>query len=138
MTIALWLFSALAGLALIDRFSDTDFFLGVFSSIVGIACYAALVVLSGRSARLLQTVSAIVGCSALIFFAFVAEYVLFTPFLGPPTAGLVATLILFWSVPVEGHIISRAIDRHWYVGILIAVGVFCLQYLLNAALTAPY
>ena len=28
---------------------------------------------------------------------------------------------MLWSVPVEGHIIARAIDRHWYLGIAIAV-----------------
>jgi hypothetical protein len=136
MSVALWVFSALAGLALIDRFNDTDFFLGLFSGLVGIACYSALVVFSGRGARLLQTVSAIIGCSALIFLAFVAEYVLFMPFLGATTTGFVATLILFWSVPVEGHIIARAIDRHWYIGIMIAVAVFCLQYVVNTAVTS--
>ncbi len=136
MSVALWVFSALAGLALIDRFSDTDFFLGLFSGLIAIACYSALVVFSGRGARLLQTVSAIIGCSALIFLAFVAEYVLFMPFLGATITGFVATLILFWSVPVEGHIIARAIDRHWYIGIMIAVAVFCLQYVVNTAVTS--
>jgi len=39
-------------------------------------------------------------------------------------------------VPVEGHIIARAIDRHWYVGIVIAVGVFIFQYVINLLLTS--
>ena len=136
MNLALWLFSALAALALIDRFDETDFFLGLFSGMVGLLCYAALVVASGRSNRLLQTISAIIGCGALITLAFVAEYTLLAPFLGEVSAGLVATLILFWSVPVEGHIIARAIDRHWYIGILIAVAVFSLQYVINTLVMA--
>ena len=96
----------------------------------GIVCYAAVVVLGGHSERLLQTITALLGCGALVFFAFVAEYVLFRPFVGERLTGLVANLILLWSVPVEGHIIARAIDRHWYIGISIAIAVFALQYIL--------
>ena len=130
MVIGLWLFSSLAGLALIDRFDEDDFFLGLFSGIVGIAAYAAVVVLGGYPGRLLQTITTLIGCGALIFLAFVAEYVLFRPVVGERLTGLVANLILLWSVPVEGHIIARAINRHWYIGILIAIAVFALQYIL--------
>lgn len=138
INVALWLFSALVALALIERFSETDFFLGIFSGIVGLACYAAIIVISGRSERLMQSIAAIVGCGALITLAFVAEYVVLTPLMGEGSAGLVATLILFWSVPVEGHIIARAVDRHWYLGILMAVAVFSLQYVVSAlVLAAP-
>ncbi len=130
MAVSLWIFSSLAGLALIDRFDESDFFLGMFSGIAGLACYATIVVLGGHARRLVQAITALVGCGALIFLAFVAEYVLFAPFVGERLTGLVANLILLWSVPVEGHIIARAIDRHWYIGILIAIAVFALQYIL--------
>ena len=130
MVLGMWLFSSLAGLALIDRFDENDFFLGLFSGIVGIACYSVVVVLGGYSARLLQTITTLIGCGALIFLAFVAEYVLFRPFVGERITGLIANLILLWSVPVEGHIIARAINRHWYIGILVAIAVFALQYIL--------
>ena len=136
MTVALWLFSALTALALIQRFDEADFFLSVFSGFVGVLCYAAIVILHGFGARTLQTLSAIIGVGALITLIFVAEYVLLAPFLGEANAGLIATIILFWSVPVEGHIIARAIDRHWYIGILLAVSVFILQYILNVSMTS--
>lgn len=136
MVIGLWVLASLVGLALIDRLDETDFFLGLFSGVAGIACYAAVVVLGGYSPRLTQTVTALIGCGALIFLVFVAEYVLFLPFAGDTVTGLVANLILLWSVPVEGHIIARAIDRHWYIGILIAVAVFVFQYILYI-LVAP-
>ncbi len=135
MTVGLWLFAALATLALIERFDDVDFFLSVFSAFIGVICYAGIVYLHGHAERILQTTAAIVGVGALITLVFVAEYVLLMPFFGERTAGLVATLILFWSVPVEGHIIARAIDRHWYIGILVAMGVFILQFVINVALT---
>ena len=130
MVLGMWLFSSLVGLVLIDRFDENDFFLGLFSGIVGIACYSVVVVLGGYSSRLLQTITTLIGCGALIFLAFVAEYVLFRPFMGERITGLIANLILLWSVPVEGHIIARAINRHWYIGILVAIAVFALQYIL--------
>ena len=130
MTIALWLFSSLAGLAIIEQFDETNFFLGMLTGVAGLACYALVVVLHGFASRLVQAVSALIGCSALIFLAFVAQFVLFTPFVGERVTGLVANLILLWSVPVEGHIIARTINRHWYIGIVIAITVFALQFLL--------
>jgi hypothetical protein len=136
LIVALWLFSSLAAVALIEQFDETDFFLGLFNGAIGVACYAAFVVVSGWPARLLQTISAILGCGALISLAFVAEYVLFMPFLGEVATGLISNLILLWSVPVEGHIIARAMERHWYVGILIAIAVFVLQYVVYSAVSA--
>jgi hypothetical protein len=134
--LALWVFSALAALALIEQFDESDFFLGFFSGMIGILCYAVLVIASRKPERLLQTISAIIGCGALISFAFVAEYVLFLPFLGEVPTGLIANLILLWSIPVEGHIIARAIDRHWYIGILLAILVFALQFIIYSVVTA--
>ena len=136
LVIGFWIFASLIGLVLIERLDETDFFLGLFSGLAGIACYATIVVLGGFGSRLTQTVTALVGCGALIFLVFVAQYVLFLPVAGELVTGLVANLILLWSVPVEGHIIARAIDRHWYTGILIAITVFILQYILYS-LIAP-
>jgi len=136
LILALWLFSALSILALIERFDESDFFLGLFSGAVGVLCYGSLVVLSGKPERVMQTISAVIGCGALISFAFLAEYVLLLPLLGEITTGLIANLILLWSVPVEGHIIARAIDRHWYIGILVAIAVFALQFVIYSVVTA--
>ena len=131
LIVGLWLFSGLAGVVLIEALDETQFVLGLFTGLIGIICYAGVVVLSGHSARLLQTVSAIIGCGALISLAVVAEYVLFMPFLGQFPTSIIATVIVFWSVPVKGHIIARAIDRHWYLGIVIAIAVFSLQFAIT-------
>jgi hypothetical protein len=128
--LGLWLFASLAAVALVDQFREADFFLGMFGGLVGVLCYAGVVVLSGHASRMLQTVLAILGCGALIMLMFVAEYVLLLPFLGKMPTSLIANLILLWSVPVEGHIIARATERHWYIGILVALAVFILQYLI--------
>jgi hypothetical protein len=71
--------------------------------------------------------SAIIGCGALLMSVFVGAYVFLQPFIGAGLMTLVAWLILLWSVSVKGHIIASAIDRHWYIGLSIAVAVFVLQ-----------
>ena len=137
LIVAFWLFSSLTVMSLIEQYDEHDFFIGIFTALVALGCYAATIVIAGFPARVLQTMSAILGCGALISFAFVAELVLFTPFLGKTITNLVAQLMLLWSVPVEGHIIARAIDRHWYIGIVIAIVVFVLQYAIYRSMTPP-
>ena len=131
----LWLLSSLAVLTLIEQYDRTDFVVGLVTAMVALGCYAVTVTAAGYRGRVLQVMSAILGCGALIAFAFVAEYVLFRPFLGEAITALVAQLILLWSVPVEGHIIARAISRHWYIGIVIAIIVFILQYIIYRLMT---
>jgi hypothetical protein len=85
-----------------------------------------------------QTLTAIIGCGALLLLAHVTESVLLRPFVGDRFTDLASGLTLLWSIPVEGHIIARAIDRHWYIGILIAIGVFFLQAVIyGRVMTAP-
>ncbi len=127
MTISLWLLSALTAFALIDRFDESDFFLEIFSALIAVACYSAIVILARRGSRLTQTMSAIIGCGAILMSVFVGAYVFLQPFIGAGLMTLVAWLILLWSVSVKGHIIASAIDRHWYIGLSIAVAVFVLQ-----------
>lgn len=136
LIVGLWLFSSLVELVLIDRIDENDFLIGLFIALVVVICYAMVVVVSGHSSRVLQTISAILGCNALISLAFVAEFVLFTPFLGESISGPIAELIVLWSVPVEGHIIARAIDRHWYIGIAIAISVVIFQLLIYSVMTS--
>lgn len=135
LVLALWLFSSLAILSLIEEYDERDFIIGLYTALAGVLAYTAILVVAGHASRAMQTITAILGCGALISLAFVAEFVLFTPFLGPAITGIVAQLILLWSVPVEGHIIARALDRHWYLGIVIAIGVFVLQYVIYSALS---
>lgn len=102
----------------------------------GIAFYAAIIFVAGYGHRLLAAISTIIACGSLITLAFVAEMVLLEPVLGGDVAGLLATLIIFWSVPVEGHIIASTIERHWFLGIAIAMLAFIMQYGLQISLTA--
>jgi hypothetical protein len=84
---------------------------------------------------------AFLGCGAFLSLMFVAGNVFLTPFLSENITNFIVTLILLWTVPVEGHIISRTLDRHWYIGVAIAMAVFVLQLILYSAMdpvaTAP-
>ena len=121
---------------LIDSGGEQDHAVTVLSSLIGLATYAAVLYVAGFANRLLPTLSAIIGCSSILAILFVAEFVLMQPLLGSQVAGIIATLIIFWSVPVEGHIIARAIQQHWFVGIVIAVCVFVLQIGFQQAFSA--
>jgi hypothetical protein len=137
LSLVMWLFAGLVLTLQIDEMTDRDYIIGTFVGVVGLACYAALVVTAGHTPRLLQVLTAVLGCGALITFMFVVGRVLLTPLIGDNLANVVVTLVLLWSVPVEGHIVARAIDRHWYVGIAVAMAVFIFQYYLLYLLDPP-
>lgn len=136
LVVGLWLFASLTILSLIEQYDERDFIIGLYTALAGVVAYTVILVAAGHASRAMRTMTAILGCGALISLAFVAEFVLFMPFLGPTITGIVAQLILLWSVPVEGHIIARALGRHWYIGIVIAIGVFVLQYVIYSAMSS--
>jgi hypothetical protein len=127
MVVALWLGAGLVMTIMTPELGKHDFLIGTFTGLCGLSCYAGIVMVTGNKTRLLQTVTAILGCGAILSLLFVVGNVFLSPFLSKNITSLVATLILLWSIPVEGHIIARAINRHWYVGIVAAMAVFFLQ-----------
>jgi len=141
---ASWLVFALAlllmqltsviGASLIDYGDNYSHLLAFLSNLLAITIYAAVLYVGGFSGRFLQTISAITGCGAILGLLFVGSYVMLTPFLGHNVAVVLATLFIFWSVPVEGHIIARAIERDWYLGIAIAMAVFIAQYAFQSTM----
>ena len=136
VVLTLWLLAGFAIAMSTESIDDQDFLNSTFTGVVALACYAAIVVSSGHTPRLLQTATAILGCGALISFLYLVETVVLGALVGEPVTTLIAMLIVFWSVPVEGHIIARAIDRHWYVGIAAAMAVFVFQWFLYDFLSA--
>ena len=120
---------------LIDLGDNYSHVLSFLTGLLGIAMYTFVLFITGFGSRLLQTLSAIVACGSILNLLFVAAYVLLNPFLGQNLAVLVATLVIFWSVPVEGHIIARGIGQHWYLGIVIAISVFIMQYAFQSAMS---
>jgi len=132
--VALWLLAGLVMTFLTAELDAKDFAIGTITGVAGLLCYAAIVVLSGKRARLMQAVMAFLGCGAFLSLMFVAGNVFLTPFLSENITNFIVTLILLWTVPVEGHIISRTLDRHWYIGVAIAMAVFIFQLILYSAM----
>lgn len=128
MAITLWLVVGLAQIVLIDRGSEAAIVLDIFSAFLAVICYTALLAAFGKSERLMQMLTAALGCSALINCAFTIGILV------ARLAGSSALIAIFfwiylpWAIAVRGHIIARSIDRHWYLGLVFAVLILVLQY----------
>jgi hypothetical protein len=137
LSIALWLFAVLTQITLIAQIDEAHFGLEVFSALVGITCYSMIIVGFAQAPRLTQTITALLGCGALLALVFVAAYKLLE-FVGSPILVLlVVWTIVLWSIAIKGHIIATTINRHWYIGLAIAVGIFVLQHIVHHLITAP-
>jgi hypothetical protein len=99
--------------------------------------YWAVLLVNGYSNRLLPTISSIMACGSILSIFQVAAQVFMGPFLSVNLTFIVAWLIEIWKIPVKGHIIARAIGQHWYLGILIAMTIFVMQYAAYQALIEP-
>jgi hypothetical protein len=90
-----------------------------------------LLQLTGFRSRYRQTLTALVGTSALLNFisfpirlwdAGIRDTESQT---GLP--GMILFVIVLWSLSIDGHILSRALSRPYIVGLLIAIAVFLVQ-----------
>ena len=129
-------FATLTSAVLIEPSGGESVLLSFVTSLLGYVFYGSVLMISGFLNRLGQTISSIMACGSILTILMVFAYVMLSPFLGGRIAALVATLILFWSVPVKGHIIARAINRHWYLGIAISMAIFILQFVIYSAMTS--
>jgi hypothetical protein len=134
MVVAAWIVTGAAVTLLIAELNQSDFVISMLLGVIALVLYASVVVFSQKTSRLLQALTAIIGCGVLLQSVFIAGYSILTPLLGKDLAGLASYLVLLWSVPVEGHIIARSIDRHRYVGFLVAFAVFLIQIQLSSYL----
>jgi hypothetical protein len=133
----LWLATSYAVHEIFKQDETGSFARSLVISAIAIAVYAAILVFAKRTGRILQTFTAILGCGALISLTAAFGILFLTGLVGELWAALFALLILVWSVPVEGHIIARAIDRHLTEGILIAAAVFALQLYIDFSVMTP-
>lgn len=132
----MWFLPLLALVAVVQDFGRSAVAVLVASWALSLVCYAAVIVLAGHVSRLLQALTAIIGCGAIVFVAQVASLIVTSLLLGAVVAEIVVNLLLFWSVYVKGHIVARTISREWYVGLAIAIAVFLLQYAFSKAFVA--
>ena len=134
---AMWFLPLFIAAVVVQGFDGAAIAVSVAGWALSLGCYASVIVLAGFASRLLQSLTAIIGCGAIIFFAQVAGLITLSLLVGTALAQVIVYLLLFWSIHVKGHIISRAINRDWYVGLIIAIGVFLLQYAFSTAVSRP-
>jgi peptidoglycan/LPS O-acetylase OafA/YrhL len=136
LAIAMMVFALFSAAALIEALAVQNYWLTFATNMFGLMFYGVVLFVFGFSRRIVRALTCILGCGAILTVLFVAEYVLFRPVLGAGAAGTIATVIVLWSVPVEGHIVSRSIQQHWLVGVAIAVAAFILQLGFQSAFSA--
>ena len=137
MTIVLWLVTGLAQIVLTDRGSEAGIVIDIFSALLAVICYLAILIAFGKSERLTQMITAALGCSALLLTAFTFCFLLARLMGSQTMVAVFFWIYLPWAIAVRGHIIARAIDRHWYLGLVFAVLIFVLQYVAVNFLRAP-
>lgn len=129
------LISALAMLSILEQRGGGNFAYSFFAYALGIVFYGSIILLAGFPQRIVQAVSAIIGCGSVITLFYVVETQMLGPLIGEQLSAAIGELFVFWSVPVEGHIMARAINQHWFVGIAIAMLAFIMQVAIYSMLT---
>ena len=97
-------------------------------TVMNLGFYFVVLKIAGHADRSVQCLSAVLGADALLTVIYLGTFLAMSLMAGRTTAMSVAWPLLFWSVPVEGHIIARAIGRHWGIGIAIAVVAYSLLF----------
>ena len=103
------------------------FFVDLILAFVGLACYAIVVNAFGKRVRLMRCITTILGCSIVFSVVLLGGRAVLPLLLTENELVWAVQLIWFWSIPVEGHIIARTIERQWVIGFLIALAVLFAQ-----------
>ena len=137
MAIVLWVVALLTSITLIDYVDETSFFSEFAWAIVVLSIYGTLVYVAGFADRILQTITAIIGCGALLSVFYAVAYSGLGPLLGRAFLELMVYGFVLWSLSIKGHIIATAISIRWYLGALIAAAIFVGQLVVSTMLSSP-
>jgi hypothetical protein len=135
IVVAFWLGVDILGGLIVPRFGGLSAS-GIAITLLGLVVFAMMATLDGKNARMVQMLTAMIGCGAL--FGLTLTLVLAVALrLGQyPPVPLLALLsvwsVTLFSVIVDGHIVSRTLERPRLHGIIAAFMVFVLQYYLSA------
>ena len=109
----------------VDPMHDVTLLLTVINAVF----YFLIIQVAGYPGRYLQSLTAIFGIDAIITLIYLVGFVAINMFADEATTLSFVWLVTGWSVAVEGHIIARAIERPWAIGIAIAVVSYILLLL---------
>ncbi len=138
VALGLFVVAMVSSEALVQSGGSGDLLASISVSFAGYILYWMVLLATGYPHRLVPTIACVMACGSILTIAMVVTFGVLAPLVGNTSAALIAWFVLIWSVPVKGHIIARAIDQHWYVGITIALVVYLLQRLAyDALINAP-
>jgi hypothetical protein len=134
IVVAFWLLvDALAGI-IIPSFGKSSVS-GLAISALGVIVFALVATLDGRNARIMQMLTAMIGCGAVLGIAVTVTIGIVLQLqsldIVPVVGVIVVWSITLFSIVVDGHILSRTLERPQITGVIIAFLVFALQYYLS-------
>ena len=132
---AIWFLVGVVAVMIIDPYKSSSLFIDLILALVGLVFYAVVVNSFGRSPRLVRCFTALLGCSVVFSVILFAGRLVLPLLMTENETEWAVQLIWLWSIPVEGHIIARTIDRQWVIGFLIALAVLFAQLQLFAVLS---
>lgn len=135
MCVLFWLSGLACFAILLQGVTAQHAVVDVLSWVLSLICFLVVLAVAGKTDRGLQTLSAIAGIGGVILYGELAVLILILLLIGPEFAGHGVMLVLLWSIPVKGHIMARAMDRPFFVGLVIALAVTLLRFAFNDALT---
>ena len=134
MVAAIWFLVGVGAVVVLDFYQSSSLLIDLTLALVGLGIYAIVVNQFGKGARLMRCFTAILGCSIVFSVVQFGGSLAFPLFLAETEVDWALLLIWLWSIPVEGHIIARTIERQWIVGFLVAFAVLFVQLNLLAVL----
>ena len=129
-----WLVVGLLAVVFIETYMSSSLLIDLVLAIIGLGIYAVVVRIFGYGERLTRCFTALLGCSVVFSVALFSARLFLPTVMTENEAGWAVQLIWLWSIPVEGHIIARTIDRLWSIGFLIALTVLVGQLQLYAVI----
>jgi uncharacterized membrane protein YeaQ/YmgE (transglycosylase-associated protein family) len=138
MVSAFWCLTGVAASTIIESNQREGLLFDLILAAAGLAIYAFIINSFGQSERIIRCFTAILGCSVIFSAVLLLAQVALPAVLTSDETGLAVQIIWLWSIPVEGHIIARTIDRQWVFGFLIAISVLFAQLQLFAYLSPMF
>jgi len=105
--------------------------------LVSTGYYYVILLINGFAPRFVQSMTAMLGADVLLTLIYTVVYLVLLVLADRSSALVMILLISYWSVPVQGHIIARAIQRHWLIGIGIAIVAHLLMLTVYRAIASP-
>ena len=130
----IWFLVGIVAMLVIETYESSSLFIDLILAIAGLGFYAVLVNSFGHSSRLVRCFTTLLGCSIVFSVIIYTGRLILPLWITPDETEWAVQLIWLWSIPVEGHIIARTIERQWVIGFVIALAVLFAQLQLYGVL----